>query len=48
MRGVHDYTEAMFAMAKRDDFVPASYPSRPIRVWHAQVYGLGVRSHVRE
>lgn len=33
MRGVDGYTEAMFTMAKLDDFVPANHPLRPIRVW---------------
>ncbi|CAJ7187569.1 transposase IS4 family protein [Burkholderia pseudomallei] len=33
MRGADGYTEAMFTMTKLDDFVPASHPLRPIRVW---------------
>ncbi|ONC26333.1 transposase [Burkholderia pseudomallei] len=33
MRGADGHTEAMFTMAKLDDFVPASHPLRPIRVW---------------
>ena len=32
MRGADGYTEAMFTMAKADDFVPASDPLRPIRI----------------
>jgi hypothetical protein len=28
--GADGYTEAMFTMAKLDDFVPASHPLRPI------------------
>lgn len=32
MRGGDGYTEAMFTMAKLDDFVPASHPLRPIRI----------------
>jgi len=33
MRGADGYTEAMFTMARLDDFVPASHPLRPIRIW---------------
>jgi transposase len=33
MRGADGYTEAMFTMAKLDDFVPANHPLRPIRIW---------------
>ncbi|QCP47966.1 hypothetical protein FAZ95_01485 [Trinickia violacea] len=33
MRGADGFTEAMFTMAKLDDFVPASHPLRPIRIW---------------
>jgi hypothetical protein len=33
MRGADGYTEALFTMGKLDDFVPASHPLRPIRIW---------------
>jgi transposase len=33
MRGADGYTETMFTMSKLDDFVPASHPLRPIRLW---------------
>jgi hypothetical protein len=33
MRGADGYSEALFAMAKLDDFVPANHPLRPIRIW---------------
>jgi transposase len=33
MRGADGYTEAMFTMAKLDDFVPVNHPVRPIRTW---------------
>jgi len=33
MRGADGYTEMMFTMSKLDDFVPASHPLRPIRLW---------------
>ncbi len=33
MRGADGYTEAMFTMTKLDEFVPASHPLRPIRLW---------------
>ena len=33
MRGADGCTETMFTMAKLDDFVPASHPLRPIRLW---------------
>jgi len=33
MRGADTFTEALFTMAKLEDFVPADHPLRPIRTW---------------
>jgi len=33
MRGADNYNESLFTSVKLEDFVPASHPQRPIRVW---------------
>ncbi len=33
MRGADGCTESMFTMSRLDDFVPATHPLRPVRLW---------------
>lgn len=33
MRGADRYSESLFSTIRLEDFVPASHPLRPIRVW---------------
>ena len=33
MRGADSYNESLFTTVRLEDFVPASHPLRPIRIW---------------